>query len=178
MWRNFFGSGRISTRAKKVLIFLTSIYYIGVFVALADVAGRRYQPSVTTSNIITGLRSIKSAALMLEGERTEPLTEGVNHIALLATYSDNPTRFLDAYSSRYTYIVSGDVHWVGYKLDSAGADRRGEKVRTRLFSRAKTVGLYGSLNIGVPPTSNDEAQVYHRDNAVWMPVLSLKRLLE
>ena len=114
------------------------------------------------------LRSMKTAALMLGDDSTEPLTEGVNHIALLAAYFDNPTKFLDA-DYRYAYIVSNDIHWVGYRLNRRGGE--GQDVRNRLVSIAKNLGICGSFNTGVPPVSNDEAHVYHgRDNVVWMPV--------
>ena len=168
MWRNFFRGGRISERAKKVLIRLIFIYFMVAFCAVLSLSTNEPTASTYASSIISDLRNMKAAALMLRDERPEPLQEGANHIMLLATYLDNP-KFMNA--GRYAYIISGDAHWYGYNFGNNEFETHfGKNVRSKLTYRAKRAGLYGSLHIDKSPISRDKAHLYQATNdAVWIP---------
>ena len=122
---------------------LIVIVIIGILAAAMLLSSGSATDSAEASNIISDLRSLKSAALLLHADSMDDGTyRGLTSLALmqaLGKYSDNPGKFTSA-----TALVNG---WgvTGNPGDGYVAHRNitalNAGVKTRLQGRAKNVGL-------------------------------------
>ena len=128
-------------------------FYVPAAPALRGIGGANVQ------TIDTDFRSLEQAALLFSSENPEEaiyLTDGVNHVALLAQYTDNPSRFADI--SHYGFIVDSRGWWIGIAV--TGSD----STREYVTQAARTHGWLGSSDISVPP---GDAVFGGRDSVVW-----------
>jgi len=129
--------------------------------------------SAAASNIVSNLRSLHSASLLLRADKEELIYEiprGVNVLELLTQYTANPDGLV---WSAYLFIVIDDRWWAGLDLNRSYVGGI-VNVRSRLVGRASTVGLFGTFG-AEPPPSNDEAYLYTTsDNFVWLYLKDLR----
>jgi len=148
--------------------------FLGIFVFMLSLLSA---PSVCSrsipSNMVSNLRTLQSASIMLradKGELIRELPRGVNVLELLTQYTANPKS--SAWDD-YFFIITDNHWWAGLDLNQAHGGRSAN-VRSRLVSRASTVGLFGTFG-AEPPPSNDEAYLYTTsDNFVWLYLKDLR----
>ena len=125
---------------------LIVIVIIGILAAAMMLSSGGATDSAEASNIISNLRGMKAAAMMLYMDSMDDfaalhtMMHTTNQLALLAQYMDNPGLFVSG--SHYMFRAgTGAVtsHWfVGFDL---GAAQTTSGVRRRLASRARSIGL-------------------------------------
>jgi len=150
-------------------IFRCSIFAIIAFTVFTIYDNWLNPPGhgVEASNIVSNLRSLQSASLMLyedKGELIHELPRGVNIAEYLTRYMRNPD---SSVWSKYMFIIADNGYWwVGGLY--VGTSRRGRAIRNRLAGRAHNVGLFGTSQ-PEPPLSADRAYQYQTNDAfVWM----------
>ncbi|MCL2010365.1 MAG: prepilin-type N-terminal cleavage/methylation domain-containing protein [Synergistaceae bacterium] len=133
---------------------LIVIVIIGILAAAMLLSSGSATDSAEASNIVSDLRSLKTAALMHWADSmdsyergTSPVTFGASQLPMLASYSDNPTKYNDP--TRFTCrtgTVDGRANtWlVGRRVgDAVDAGNTTVGVRRRLAGRSASVGIYG-----------------------------------
>ena len=130
---------------------LIVIVIIGILAAAMLLSSGSATAAAEASNIISDLRSMKAAALMLYADSmdefnvTPPPTLDVS---MLQRYVDNPKKY--GTGTLYTLSSTGNATdgykwWVGYTLSGAT-----KEVKEKLAGKAKSVGLLGDKDLTVP----------------------------
>jgi prepilin-type N-terminal cleavage/methylation domain-containing protein len=127
---------------------LIVIVIIGILAAAMMLSSGSATASAEASNIVTDLRNMKAAALMLYADSMDAFNTGaVPQVAvtMLRTYMDNPSKF-DAPGSGtnpylFTINTAQNKWWVGYNLTYG---KKTAEVGQKLLGKAGSVGLYGS----------------------------------
>ncbi|MCL2008998.1 MAG: prepilin-type N-terminal cleavage/methylation domain-containing protein [Synergistaceae bacterium] len=127
---------------------LIVIVIIGILAAAMLLSSGSATDSAEASNIISDLRSLKSAALLLHADSMDDPAysslSGAPLLAAVAKYADNPDKFVPSTSGGTTttppWTVNGSPN-DGYAIFRTDVAKDG--VRTRLASRADNVGLIG-----------------------------------
>jgi len=158
------GTMRLATYIFSCFIFaLVAFIVFLVYDAWQNPSGS----GVEASNIVSNLRSLQSASLMLredKGELVYELPRGVNIAEYLTRYTAVPEA--PVWRDYKFIIADNDYWWVGGLY--VGRSRRGSTIRSRLEGRAESVGLFGTSQ-PEPPSSNDRAYQYQAsDPFVWM----------
>jgi hypothetical protein len=138
---------------------------MGIFVCRPSTAFAFYLPvepglkGVGSANVQTleaDLRSLEQAAILFRSENADALSENVNNIALLARYTDIPSRFGDTES--YGFFVDSRGWWIGAAVQDMDA------MRDSAAGAAGSHGWIGSANTMTPPGN---AAFGAGDGAVW-----------
>ena len=127
---------------------LIVIVIIGILAAAMLLSSGSATASAEASNVISDLRSLKAASLMLYADSmdlfnsTTPPTLAVSY---LTRYMDNPLKFG---SGNYAFVRSGNITngvrwWVGFELTG-----KSKEMKDKLQGKAATVGLYSSTQYG------------------------------
>ena len=162
---------------------LIVIVIIGVLAAAMLLASGAATASAEASNIVSNLRSLKSASLMFFSDNMDALMAtpapanisigitGVprESIAHLARYTDNPTSPIwGAYTFHMVQPAGGPgvpltefTWWISTAVGRAD-------VGTRLQGRAESVGLFNDATANVPVTGNYVAPASGQSNRVFM----------
>ena len=130
----------------ELLIAVLVICILAMGMMLAAGSGR---VSAEATVIVNNLRNLRSAcvAYLTERDRSgSPEIGGENNIALLAPYISDSSILGGAYK----FVISGDGYgkaewWVGFNFDNV---EKSDKVKERLFGKARTLGLYGENGDG------------------------------
>ncbi|MCL2010363.1 MAG: type II secretion system GspH family protein [Synergistaceae bacterium] len=126
----------------ELLIAVLVICILAMAMMLAAGSGRS---SADATVIVSNLRSLRSACvafyLMERDNLGAAETSGENNIALLAPYMADPSILGGAYK----FVIIDDGYggakwWVGFNFDEG---EKSDKVKEKLFGRARTLGLYG-----------------------------------
>ena len=128
-------------------------FYIPVAPTLKGVGNANVQV------IDADFRSMEQAALLFRLEdpsEANNLSLGVNHIGILAQYSDAPGRFAD--SSNYGFLVDARGWWIGIKVSGS------ESTREYVKQAAGSHGWLGSPDTLIIPGS---AVFGEGDSVVW-----------
>jgi len=123
---------------------LIVIVIIGILAAAMLLSSGSATASAEASNVISDLRSLKAASLMLYADSMDlfnAATRPTLIVAYLTRYMDNPQKFN---SGNYKFVSSGTdttgiKWWVGFDL--AG---KSKEMRDKLVGKAGSVGLYSS----------------------------------
>ena len=111
------------------------------------------------SGIISDLRSMKAACLMLYFDRMDEFdNKTVTNITpeMIAIYLDHPDKFQSDESPYLTEITDEGKWWVGFDLKKAGTE---DAVKEYLRERAESVGLCGAMDADV---------IYADQDVVWL----------
>ena len=126
---------------------LIVIVIIGILAAAMLLSTGSATASAKASNIISDLRSMKSACLLLyadsmdEFDANPDLFKGLTPKDALRKYVDNPEKYTTAYS----FEAAGDGKWyVCYTINDA--DAGAEEIKAKLAGKAKSVGLQKSAS--------------------------------
>jgi len=114
--------------------------------------------SATASGVVSDMRSLKAACIMLYAENVdEDLTSKINEegVKLLHKYLDHPDKFPENGNPATLEVKNGEW-WISYKVDDLDAI-----VREKLAARAATVGLFKD-NSGTVPYEKSAASVFMR----------------
>ncbi|MCL2008980.1 MAG: type II secretion system GspH family protein [Synergistaceae bacterium] len=127
----------------ELLIAVLVICILAMAMMLASGSGRASADATVIINNLRGLRSACVAFYLMEMDRLGFAgTGGENNIALLAPYMSDPSILGGAYK----FVISDDGYgeakwWVGFDFDEG---EKSDKVKEKLFGRARTLGLYGN----------------------------------
>jgi general secretion pathway protein G len=133
---------------------LIVIVIIGILAAAMMLSSGSATASAEASNIVTDLRSMKAAALMLYADSMDEFNTGFTGVTVdhLAPYMDNPTKFAAIAGTRpYKFTIDGGTNkwWVGYNLTEG---KKVPEVAKKLAGKAGSIGLY--QNTSTYATSN------------------------
>ena len=122
---------------------LIVIVIIGILAAAMLLSSGSATDSAEASNIISDLRGLKSACLMLYVDSMDVVnitgyTFALEHIA---RYMDNPTKITAA--NGYQVSAVGGQWWVGFDMT-----RKTAGVRQKLAGRSGSIGIYSTTNVG------------------------------
>jgi prepilin-type N-terminal cleavage/methylation domain-containing protein len=127
---------------------LIVIVIIGILAAAMMLSSGSATASAEASNIVTDLRSLKAAALMLYADSMDDFNTGAittGSIEYLKRYMDNPSKFnaISGGSNPYKFVIDtgGNKWWVGYNLTDG---RKTREVNEKLAGKAGSIGIYAS----------------------------------
>ena len=140
-------------RGFTLVELLIVIVIIGILAAAMLLSGGSATAAAEASNIISDLRSMKTAAVLfyaqnLNDNNGEP-APGTVDVSMLAPYADNPAKFGnppvdgDPYSFAITVVNGENKWWVGYNMTAGiGGGSRRSVVAERMIGKANSIGLY------------------------------------
>ena len=145
---------------------LIVIVIIGILAAAMMLSSGSATASAEASNIVTDLRSLKAAALMLYADSMDYFNMGsitTGSVEYLKRYMDNPSKFGSGATSPYKFYINTGTDpkwWVGYNLSQG---KKTKEVGEKLVGRAGSIGLYKGSN------SYDTTNIYVSGGTeVWM----------
>ncbi len=123
---------------------LIVIVIIGILAAAMLLSSGSATASAEASNVVSDLRSMKAAALMLYADSmdffaTDP--SATLDVTMIKPYVDNPTKY-DGGNGTYVLTFSASKWWVGVNLTG-----KTKEVKEKLAGRAGTTGLLGSMSL-------------------------------
>jgi general secretion pathway protein G len=123
---------------------LIVIVIIGILASSMMLSSGSATASAEATNIVSDLRSMKAAALMLYADSMDDFNQGFTAVTVahLAQYMDNPSKFATIQGDQpYRFVIkaSNNKWWVGYNLQEG---RKVEEVYKKLAGKAGSIGLY------------------------------------
>ena len=123
---------------------LIVIVIIGILAAALLLSSGSATDSAEASNIISDLRGLKSACLMLfvdsmDVVNTDTYTLQLTH---LQRYMDNPTRITTGYGFRVSTDTANARWWVGFDMTN-----KAQGIRNKLAGRATSIGIYNGTDL-------------------------------
>ncbi|MDR1731959.1 MAG: prepilin-type N-terminal cleavage/methylation domain-containing protein [Synergistaceae bacterium] len=136
---------------------LIVIVIIGILAAAMLLSSGAATASAEASTIISDLRSMKAAALMLYADSMDVFENTTYSLTVnyLTPYVDNPAKYTIAGSPYGLSVDSNERWWVYYNLSNKSSE-----VKSKLQGRAQTTGLLKSTNLTDSYTT--------ASNTVWM----------
>ena len=125
---------------------LIVIVIIGILAAAMLLSTGSATASAKASNVISDLRSMKSACLLLYADSMDDFDLGTVDFSTLKPsealkkYVDNPEK----YNSNYKFALTAGKWYVGYTINPK--DAGGAEIKAKLAGKAKSVGLLGAAN--------------------------------
>lgn len=137
---------------------LIVIVIIGILAAAMMLSSGSATASAEASNIISNLRGLKAASVMLYADSMDTfmnatsVPSGINMTKLLSNYMDDPVKVTSP-DQAYTVTITSDKKWfIKADLGKLGATK---DVKDKLRGRAKSIGLFQGASI--PSTGGDYA---------------------
>jgi general secretion pathway protein G len=125
---------------------LIVIVIIGILAAAMMLSSGSATAAAEASNIVTDLRSLKAAALMLYADSMDDFNTGAvttGSIDYLKRYMDNPSKFNAPSSGTnpYKFVIdtAANKWWVGYNLTQG---KKTKEVGEKLSGKSGSIGLY------------------------------------
>jgi prepilin-type N-terminal cleavage/methylation domain-containing protein len=150
---------------------LIVIVIIGILAAAMLLSSSSATASAEAANIISELRNLKAASMMLFADSMDAVNDGsINDAinltgspkALLGKYMDNPEKLSLLYQFIQTTTGGGSKWFVGFDLEHSSAE-----LKEKLASKAASTGLLGSQDKDSGPALTDSYNAANH-KAVWM----------
>jgi prepilin-type N-terminal cleavage/methylation domain-containing protein len=164
----------VKTRKGFTLVeLLIVIVIIGILASSMLLSSSSATASAEATNIISELRNLKAATMMLFADSMDEANAGTLDTFVTASASSAAYTFLGKYmdnpeklSTLYWFKIgtsSGSKKWyVGFNLSAVTSE-----VKEKLQGKAKGTGLYGSANSN-GPTDLSSNGIYDGEAFVWM----------
>ena len=128
---------------------LIVIVIIGILAAAMLLSTTSATASAKASTIITDLRSMKAALLLLYADSMDNMPTVGNALQALKPYIDNPQKYLDTNSGFKIEAGTGAAtgKWImSFNINDKMKGSDLDDVKKKLAEKAEKVGLFSSLN--------------------------------